>query len=53
VGRREPRPRSQGGRWIRRALYWLAVTAVSIAVVVLLLQLIHSLDEATVGLAAF
>ena len=46
VGRRAPR------RWIGRALYWLAVTAVSIALVALLLQLIHSLDGSTVGLAA-
>ena len=35
--------------WARRAIYWLAVLAVSIVVVALLLQVIHSLDGSTLG----
>ena len=42
--------RSSEGRWLRRAIYWLAVTAVSFALVGLLLQLMHSFDGATVGI---
>ena len=42
--------RSGGGRWLRRAIYWLAVTAVSLALVGMLLQLMHSFDGATVGI---
>ena len=38
-----------GRRWAHRAIYWLAVLAVSIVVVALLLQVIHSLDGATLG----
>jgi hypothetical protein len=43
-GRHAPR------RWIGRALYWLAVTAVSLVLVWLLLQVIHSYDGSTVGI---
>ena len=35
---------------MRRAIYWLAVTAGSLALVGLLLQLMHSFDGATVGI---
>ena len=42
--------RTQGGRrCARRTVYWLAVMAVSIVLVALLLQVIHSLDGATLG----
>jgi hypothetical protein len=37
---------------LRRALYWLAVTAVSLALVALLLSVIHSFDGSTVGIVA-
>ena len=40
----------RAARWVGKMLYWLAVTAVSLAVVSLVLQLIHSLDGATVAL---
>jgi chromate transport protein ChrA len=42
--------RSRGGRWAGRALYWLAVTAVSLVVVWLLLGLLNSFDGSTVGI---
>lgn len=38
------------GRRARRALYWLAVTVVSLALVALLLGVLHSLDGSTVGI---
>ena len=38
------------GPWARRALYWLAVTVVSLALVALLLGVIHSFDGSTVGI---
>ena len=46
-GRHAPR------RWIGRAFYWLAVTAVSLVLVWLLLQVIHSYDGSTVGIITF
>ena len=41
--------RPSGRLWARRAIYWLAVLAVSIVVVALLLQVIHALDGSTLG----
>jgi len=41
-----------GGRWGRRVLYWLAVLAVSIALVIALLMLLQSFDGSTVGAVA-
>ena len=38
-----------GGTWAFRVLYWLAVIAVSVALVALLLVLLYSRDDATVG----
>jgi hypothetical protein len=38
-----------GGTWRRRVLYWLAAIVVSIALVAVLLVLLHSRDDATVG----
>jgi hypothetical protein len=42
----------RGGRRVRRVLYWLAVIAVSIAVVVTVLVLLQSRDGSTVGFIA-
>jgi hypothetical protein len=44
--------RSRGGRYAGRALYWLAVTAVSLVLVWLLLSLLQSFDGSTVGIVA-
>jgi hypothetical protein len=43
-------PDQTRGRWARRALYWLAVTVVSLALVALMLGVIHSFDGSTVGI---
>ena len=40
---------SRPSRWAHRAIYWLAVLAVSIVLVALLLQVIQSLDGSTLG----
>ncbi len=41
--------RGRLARWTLRALYWLAVTIVSLALVVSLILVLESLDEASVG----
>ena len=45
----DTRPRRSAGTWGRRVLYWLAVIVISIALVVALLVLLQSQDDATVG----
>jgi hypothetical protein len=40
------------GRRVRRVVYWLAVIAISIAVVVTVLMLLQSQDGSTVGFIA-
>jgi hypothetical protein len=44
--------RRRGGRWGRRVLYWLAVTVVSIVLVVMFLVLLQSQDSSTVDAVA-
>lgn len=41
--------RGRLARWTLRALYWLAVAVVSLALVVSLILLLESLDGASVG----
>ena len=43
--------RRSGGTW-RGVLYWLAVTVVSIALVLALLALLYAQDDSTVGAVA-
>jgi hypothetical protein len=42
----------RSGRWARRGLYWLAVIAVSMALVVVVLMLLQPYDGSTVGAVA-
>jgi hypothetical protein len=44
--------RGRGRRWGWRVLYWLAVMAVSIALVVAVLMLLQSFDGSTIGVVA-